>query len=75
MHRIFAAIAVVAGLVPAAARADWQYTKWGMEPEEAVTASNGTMKILPAKIGAGPTSPTRRRSPRAPSRTARSASR
>ncbi|HJT06070.1 MAG TPA: hypothetical protein VJ747_04040 [Stellaceae bacterium] len=49
MHRTFAAIAVVVALMPLSARADWQYTKWGMTPEEAVKASNGAMKMLAAK--------------------------
>jgi hypothetical protein len=36
-------------LLPAPARADWQYTRWGMTPEVAVKTSNGGMKLLPAK--------------------------
>jgi hypothetical protein len=27
-----------------AAHADWQYTRWGMTPEEVLTASNGQLK-------------------------------
>jgi hypothetical protein len=34
-------------LLPAQARADWQYTKWGMTPEQAVKASSGAMKLIP----------------------------
>ena len=49
MHRTFAVTALAAALLPAPARADWQYTKWGMRPEEAVKASNGGMKMLPDK--------------------------
>jgi hypothetical protein len=48
MRRTFAMCAALAALLPAAARADWAYTKWGMTPQEAVTASNGAMKLLPA---------------------------
>ncbi len=32
--------------LPAAAHADWAYTRWGMSPEEAVRASRGTLRIL-----------------------------
>lgn len=49
MHRTLAIVLALAMVLPAAARADWQYTKWGMKPEEAVKASNGAMKMLPAK--------------------------
>ena len=49
MHRLLALAAALAVLPPAPARADWQYTKWGMTPEEAVKASNGAMKLIPAK--------------------------
>jgi hypothetical protein len=32
-----------------AARADWQYTHWGMTPEQVVAASKGTAQLLPEK--------------------------
>lgn len=27
--------------------ADWQYTKWGMTPEQVASASNGAVKVIP----------------------------
>jgi hypothetical protein len=36
-------------LLAPAARADWQYTHWGMTPEQVVAASKGTAKLLPEK--------------------------
>jgi hypothetical protein len=36
-------------LIAPAARADWQYTHWGMTPEQVVAASKGTVKLLPEK--------------------------
>jgi hypothetical protein len=36
-------------LTAPAARADWQYTHWGMTPDQVVAASRGTAKLLPAK--------------------------
>ncbi|MCU1383194.1 MAG: hypothetical protein JWL71_1891 [Acidobacteria bacterium] len=36
-------------LIAPAARADWQYTHWGMTPEQVVAASKGTAKLLPEK--------------------------
>jgi hypothetical protein len=32
-------------LVSASARADWQYTKWGMTPQEVAAASGGTVHV------------------------------
>jgi hypothetical protein len=32
-----------------AARADWQYTRWGMTPEQVVAASGGMVSLLPEK--------------------------
>ena len=49
MKKLIAPIAVIIALAPLEARADWQYTKWGMTPEAAVKASNGAMKLIPAK--------------------------
>jgi hypothetical protein len=34
-------------LMPTAALADWQYTKWGMSPEDVVAASNGKAHLVP----------------------------
>jgi hypothetical protein len=42
-------IASLRGLSPAPAMAEWQYTTWGMKPEEAVKAANGAMKLLSSK--------------------------
>jgi hypothetical protein len=36
-------------LVAPSARADWQYTHWGMTPEQVVAASKGAAKLLPEK--------------------------
>jgi hypothetical protein len=36
-------------LIASAARADWQYTHWGMTPEQVVAASKGTAQLLPEK--------------------------
>jgi hypothetical protein len=36
-------------LLPASGHADWQYTKWGMKPEDAVKASHGAVKLLAVK--------------------------
>jgi hypothetical protein len=33
------------------ARADWQYTKWGMTPDQVVSASNGSASIVPPNGG------------------------
>jgi hypothetical protein len=42
------AIAVIAiSIAPITARADWQFTRWGMTPSEVVAASNGTAKPTP----------------------------
>jgi hypothetical protein len=30
-----------------ASRADWEYTKWGMTPEQVAKASQGTVKVIP----------------------------
>src|SRR6195952_3766424 len=45
MRSILAAILIVVMLAPAA-RADWEYTKWGMTPEQVVRASGGHVKLL-----------------------------
>ena len=36
-------------LIAPAARADWQYTHWGMTPEQLVAASKGKVKLVPEK--------------------------
>ena len=40
--------AIAALLIGPAAHADWQYTKWGMTPEQVVAASGGKAALLPA---------------------------
>jgi hypothetical protein len=35
----------------AEARADWQYTRWGMTPEEVVAASRGAVQLGPPPSG------------------------
>ncbi len=39
---------IAALLIGPAAHADWQYTKWGMTPEQVVAASGGKAALLPA---------------------------
>ena len=46
MRATLLALSVVLCL-PAAARGDWQYTKWGMTPEEVARASGGAVKAEP----------------------------
>jgi hypothetical protein len=36
-------------LIASAAHADWQYTHWGMTPEQVVAASRGTAQLVPQK--------------------------
>ena len=40
-------LSLTALLVAPAAYADWQYTRWGMTPEQVVAASNGKAELLP----------------------------
>lgn len=40
--------AIAALLIGPAAHADWQYTKWGMTPEQVVAASGGKAALLPS---------------------------
>ena len=40
-------ICLAAILAAPAARADWEYTRWGMTPEEVVAASRGRAELLP----------------------------
>jgi hypothetical protein len=41
---------IVAGMATPAA-ADWQYTRWGMSPEQVVAASNGMVQLGPPPQG------------------------
>jgi len=47
MQRLFLVVLAVAAL-SGTARADWQYTKWGMTPEQVVRASGGKVSMLPS---------------------------
>lgn len=38
----------LAALLTTPAHADWQYTRWGMTPEQVVAASAGKAELLPA---------------------------
>jgi hypothetical protein len=38
---------VATTLIAPTARADWQYTRWGMTPEQVVAASGGAAQLLP----------------------------
>lgn len=40
-------LCLAASLVAPAARADWQYTRWGMTPEQVVAASGGRAELPP----------------------------
>jgi hypothetical protein len=40
-------LCLVGLLYAPAAQADWQYTRWGMTPEQVVAASGGQVKLLP----------------------------
>jgi len=52
--RCFWPIFLGLALVTARASADWQYTKWGMTPEEVVAASNGlATEVSPEEKGKG----------------------
>jgi hypothetical protein len=41
------AVFAVSCAVCAGAHADWEYTKWGMTPEQVAAASKGEVKVLP----------------------------
>jgi len=43
---------MVLGFIPETF-ADWEYTKWGMTPEQVATASQGAVKIVPESERAG----------------------
>jgi hypothetical protein len=44
-HLAAAFISVLAASAPA--RADWEYTRWGMTPEQVAAASGGAVKVIP----------------------------
>ncbi len=46
-------IVLAALLVPVDAHADWQFTKWGMTPDEVHAASSGTVLRMDAKTAKG----------------------
>jgi hypothetical protein len=44
--RYWIAVALLLGSAQSA-MADWQYTKWGMTPEQVASASHGAVKVIP----------------------------
>lgn len=42
-------LGLAALLAAPAAHADWQYTRWGMTPEQVVAASGGQARLLPER--------------------------
>lgn len=52
MRTIVIAALVLGGVTVSAAQADWQYTKWGMTPEEVAAASQGAA-TGPRKVTTG----------------------
>jgi len=42
MKRLWMIYGASALMMPGTARADWQYTRWGMTPDQVVNASSGT---------------------------------
>jgi hypothetical protein len=40
-------LSLVGLLIAPAVQADWEYTRWGMTPEQVVAASGGKAKLLP----------------------------
>jgi hypothetical protein len=47
MRSIVVATLALVALSSAAARADWEYTRWGMSPDQVAGASKGAVKVLP----------------------------
>ena len=45
--RLLAAAFLIASACAPYARADWNYTKWGMTPEQVADASKGLVKVAP----------------------------
>lgn len=53
MKRVAAWTAVALGLaVAGTAAADWEYTKWGMKPDQVTAASKGAVKAVPVDAAA-----------------------
>ncbi|MBR0673614.1 hypothetical protein [Neoroseomonas soli] len=49
MRTALAGLGLVAALVaPGTAAAHWEYARWGMSPQQVVTASRGAVRALPA---------------------------
>jgi hypothetical protein len=46
-HQVAALLILLGAASPAPAMADWEYTKWGMTPEQVASASQGAVKVLP----------------------------
>lgn len=47
MRRLPMSILCLLVAAPMSARADWEYTKWGMTPEQVAKASKGAAKVIP----------------------------
>ena len=47
-HQIAALLVFLGAGSSAPAMADWEYTKWGMTPEQVASASKGAVKVLPS---------------------------
>ncbi len=47
MRMTFAALGLLGVFATAPAHADWEYTKWGMTPEQVAQASQGKVKVIP----------------------------
>lgn len=47
MRALLTFVVLVFALSPARARADWEYTKWGMTPEQVASASKGAVTVIP----------------------------
>ena len=48
MRHLFAVLLILCTASwPVPAKADWEYTKWGMTPEQVASASKGAVKIIP----------------------------
>lgn len=48
MRLYLVVIGLLSGLPAVPAHADWEYTNWGMTPDQVVRASGGTAKLLAA---------------------------
>jgi hypothetical protein len=47
--RIEAALVAACSTLPVTAHADWQYTRWGMSPEQVAAASKGAAEVVKPK--------------------------